>query len=137
MRCTDSGLHLARRGYLEVIGTVPGLRIEDAARDAGVRVRFPVRIPAGAAGHEIVLPEIALACQGRVVSVPAGSTIEKGGRRAFLAADGIQVDGTLVLEWSPGSPGCPELPATGSLPFFIEAEPGTASLMQELIEEDR
>ncbi|MBW2261483.1 MAG: hypothetical protein JRG91_05865 [Deltaproteobacteria bacterium] len=132
--CRDSGLHLARRGYMDVMGPMPGLRGEGRARGASVQVRFSVRIPPGAREHVILFPEILYACRGRVASVPAGSTIADGGRQAHLVTGSDPVDGTLVLEWRPGSTDCPEYTFQGMVPFFIEAEPETAALMQSLLE---
>ena len=135
-RCTDSGLRLARRGYLQVMGVVPGLRGDGSARAMSAQVRFTVQIPPGAREHLILFPEIAHSCRGRVASVPdGGCTIADGGRDAHLVSDDVPVNGALVLEWTPGSPDCPEYTFRGSIPFFIEAEPETAALMQALIAE--
>lgn len=132
--CVDSGLRYRPPDYLQLAHSVPGLPHSSQTLHQPVRIRFPVRIPAGAGRHALIMPELEFRCRGRVVAVPeGGSQIRPGGRSALLASGEEPVEGTLVIEWIPGSGDCPEIGYGAFPPFFIEARPETAGQIERLL----
>jgi len=132
--CVDSGLHYSPPEYLMVVPPIPGLLHPSELAHQRVQIRFHLRIPPNAGEHVILMPVVKSGCRGRIEAVPDGnSRISTDGRKAALVSGEEPVDGTLVLEWIPGSRECPEESFGGLPPFFIEAETDTAYLMEKLL----
>jgi hypothetical protein len=119
--------------YLQLMRIVPGLGLSGRALNTRVQIRFPVRIPPGSAEHAVIMPDVEFGCRGQVFSVPEGSRIMPGAKKALLTSGDEPVSGTVVLQWTPGSAECPARSYRAFPPFFIEAEPETAERIDRLL----
>jgi hypothetical protein len=101
--------------------TLPGMPPHGTGWQGTLRLSFALH---PATDTEILIPRRSTVCQGRIVSVPPGSTLAEDGRRAVIAPVTATDHAAIVLEWEIGSPAC--LTAYDGLPpFFVAADTAT------------
>ncbi|MBM4397896.1 MAG: hypothetical protein FJ087_19700 [Deltaproteobacteria bacterium] len=127
--CEDSGISRRPEGaFLRAFPKVPGVPADDR-EERVVTLRIPI-LPGAA--REVRMPTLGGVCRGRIVAAgPPGVATADGERRARIDDGGGT--GELVVAWHVRGQGC-EVPSwSGFPPFFIEATPETADVLDRML----
>ncbi len=132
--CRTSGFLVSRRLKVEENQVLlPGWPWPNPEAEE-VEVRLRVRFPPSGGEQWVFVPVLLRGCAGRVVAVPgAGSSIAPDGRSAVIRADGAEDGGTLALRWRVGDRDCSAYAWPYGIPFFVEAPPEDARLLEDLL----